>query len=54
MSLGQTRADVQGQAPQGLRLSGSSPKGRAVTFKMELEFTLKLVLEGQVMLGGTQ
>jgi hypothetical protein len=53
LSLSQTRADEQGQAPQALGLRSSSP-GSWVAFKFCLELALKLFLKDRVMLGGSQ
>ncbi len=53
LALGQTGPDKQGQAPQAVSLSRSPPEGDAA-LKFQLEFTLKLLLKGWVLLGGEQ
>ena len=53
LSLSQTGADEQSQAPQGLGLRSTTPIGWA-TIKLYLELTLNLFLKDRVMLSGSQ
>ena len=53
VALGYPRADKKRQTPQALGLNHPTPE-RGAAVKLELEMTLKLVLEGGVMLGGAQ
>ena len=53
LSLRQTRADEQGQAPQRMSLGSLSPGGW-VLLKLDFELTLKLIAKAGMVLGGTQ
>ena len=53
LAASQAGADVECKTPQALGLGGPTPEWDAA-IKVQLELTLKLGLEGGVMLGGTQ
>jgi hypothetical protein len=53
LTLGQTGADEQAQAPQAVRLCGSPPRSCAA-FKLHLELALKLVAKVRIVLGCAQ
>jgi len=53
MTLGQAGADKQSKRPETLRLGCPSPESSAA-FKFKLEFTVELVMKGEVMLGSAQ
>jgi len=53
LTLGQTGADEQAQAPQALCLCSSPPESYAA-IERDLELTLKLVAKVRIVLGGAQ